>query len=205
MANAPNFQWVIFVLRIICVRHADPVLSWLAASLGYASGQAVPSLDSLEMEQGVKEEDIIQQELVKVTITKARIIRAIPDDGGPVDEAVIENFRRDLNEMTERLPEWMTMGALISGRESTPMRRFVMYFHLFFLSAMQLLYRRAITNATNQSSQSGQLALRTGIRDDLMAAKMVARMLSLMNQEGYIGQFCWMCMCVSAIRSRNSY
>lgn len=156
--------------------------------MGYASGQDIPNLAALQLEHGVEEQDIIQQELVKVTIIKAKIIRAIPVDGA-ANDYVIDNFRKELNEIREGLPDWMTMGALISDRQTTPLRRVIMYFHLFFLSAMQLLYRRAMADPMHLNP-----GIKNGVRDDLMAAKMVARMLALMNQEGYIGQFCWMCM-----------
>ena len=141
------------------------------------------------MELG-REEDVLQQELVKVTIVKAKIIRAIPDDGA-IDGSVIDKFRQELNDIKKELPEWMTMASLISGQQATPLRRTIMYFHLFYLSAMQLLYRRVMANPVHLRDR---VDIKTGVRDDLMAAKMVARMLALMTQEGYIGQFCWMCI-----------
>jgi hypothetical protein len=85
------------------------------------------------------------------------------------------------------------MRSLISGQQTTPLRQVIMYFHLFYLSAMQLLHRRTMVNAKHPNS-SGRGCTKTGVRDGLMAAKMVARMFALMKQEGYIGQFCWMCM-----------
>lgn len=127
-----------------------------------------------------------------MTIIKARIIRAIPDDG-LVDDAVIVEFQQELNALNEALPEWMTMGSLINSQQSTPLRKVVFYFHLFFLSAMQLLHRRTMANPTHCSSP-GRLNTRTSVREGLMAAKMTARMLALMQEERYIGQFCWMCI-----------
>ncbi|KAF2019938.1 hypothetical protein BU24DRAFT_129893 [Aaosphaeria arxii CBS 175.79] len=165
---------------------------WLAASLGYTSGQLSPSTLLMMMEQDATEEDIIQQELAKVTIIKARIIRAIPDDG-IVDDSVIDSYRLELHDLNERLPEWMTMKRLISKQDSTPVRKGTFYFHLFFLSAMQLLHRRSMANPTSCSSPARH-STRTGVREGLMAAKMAARMLALMAQETYIGQFCWMCI-----------
>lgn len=164
---------------------------WLAASLGYAPSQPIPTSTLLPTSQDAKE-DIVQQELVKVTIIKARIIRAIPDSG-IVSDHIIDEFQQELNALNEALPDWMTMSSLLNAQRTTPLRKAVFYFHLFFLSALQLLHRRTMANPTHCSTPT-HLNTRTGVREGLIAAKMAARMLALMQEESYIGQFCWMCI-----------
>jgi hypothetical protein len=146
----------------------------------------------LEEIEDAEDEDIVQRELVKVTIIKSRIIRAIPKDGA-MSDFVIDSFRQELNAITKGLVDWMTLGALLNSKKPTPLRRIIMYFHMFFLSAMMLLHRRALADLTSLP------AVRTAnkkiaVREGLMAAKLAARILALMRQEDCIVQLCWLCI-----------
>ena len=160
--------------------------------MGYVSERSSPSILLLEEIEDAEDEDIVQRELVKVTIIKSRIIRAIPKEGA-MSDFIIESFQQELKTITKGLPGWMTLGALLTSRKPTPMRRIIMYFHLFFLSAMMLLHRRAMEIPTSS------LAARTenttkAVQEGLMAAKLAARILALMRQEGSIVQLCWLCI-----------
>jgi hypothetical protein len=151
----------------------------------------------LEEIEDAEDEDIVQRELVKVTIIKSRIIRAIPKDGA-MSDFVIDSFRQELNAITKGLVDWMTLGALLTSKKPTPLRRIIMYFHMFFLSAMMLVHRRAMADLTTLPAvrtANKQLAVREG----LMAAKLAARILALMKQEDSIVQLCWLCIYSSYI------
>ncbi|KAF2708779.1 hypothetical protein K504DRAFT_288900 [Pleomassaria siparia CBS 279.74] len=170
---------------------------WLSGSLGYASGRVSPKLCLLEDIHDAEDSDIVQRELVKVTIIKSSIIRAIPRNG-TMDEDIIDEFRKELNAITKGLPEWMGLGTLIDSQKATPLRRIIMYFHLFFLSAMQLLHRRAMSKLAENKLPKSETAI-TAVREGLMAAKLAARILSLMRQEDSIIQLCWLCIYSSYI------
>ncbi|KAF2800112.1 hypothetical protein K505DRAFT_320727 [Melanomma pulvis-pyrius CBS 109.77] len=166
---------------------------WLAASIGYASEQSTPSRYLLEDIQDAEEEDIVQRELVKVTVIKSSIIRKIPEDGVMSDD-IIDDFRKELDVINKRLPRWMSLAALINPQKTTPLRRVIMYFHLFFLSAMQLLHRRAMANIAYSKSPLRAVATSTAAREGLMAAKLAARILVIMRQEDSIVRLCWLCI-----------
>jgi len=160
--------------------------------MGYVSERAAPSLLLLEEIEDAEDEDIIQRELVKVTIIKSRIIRAIPKDGA-MSDFVIDSFRQELNAITKGLADWMTLGALLTSKKPTPLRRIIMYFHLFFLSAMMLLYRRAMVVPTNPpATRTANITI--AVREGLIAAKLAAKILALMRKEGTVVQLCWLCI-----------
>jgi hypothetical protein len=160
--------------------------------MGYVSERATPSLLLLEDIEDAEDEDIIQRELVKVTIIKSRIVRAIPKDGA-MSDFVIDSFRQELNAITKGLADWMTLGALLTSKKPTPLRRIIMYFHLFFLSAMMLLHRRAMVVPTNPPA-TRTANVEIAVREGLMAAKLAAKILALMREEGSVVQLCWLCI-----------
>ena len=163
--------------------------SWLSASLGHISGQ--PSLESCLPEEGddLLEGDIIQRELVKVTIIKAEIIRMTHDEN-LTDNAVINKFREQLRSFYKQLPQIMSVGSVLDPQKAAPLRPNIYYLHLFYLSAMELIHRRVMANpAKAKESEPAKAAVREG----LLAAKMAARIFALMRLEGAIVQICWMC------------
>jgi hypothetical protein len=87
----------------------------------------------------------------------------------------------------------MTMKSLVEASEKNHLRRITFYAHLFFLSAMQLLYRRIISNLFSTNTLLGRCATEA-IRDGLEAAKTAINLLGLMRQDGYFAHFGWMCM-----------
>jgi hypothetical protein len=160
--------------------------------MGYVSERSSPSLLLLEEIEDAEDEDIVQRELVKVTVIKSRIIKAIPKDGA-MSDFIIESFQQELKAITKGLAGWMTLGALLTSTKPTPLRRIIMYFHLFFLSAMMLLHRRAMAIPTNSLAPRTENTTKA-VQEGLMAAKLAARILALMRQEGTIVQLCWLCI-----------
>ncbi|KAF2121462.1 hypothetical protein BDV96DRAFT_213376 [Lophiotrema nucula] len=166
---------------------------WLAASLGYAPGQASSTLYLLHNESEGRDEDVIQRELVKVTIIKAKMLRAI-SNGDPLEDHTIEAFRQELKLLEASLPPWMRVTSLLNGRTNFPQSRTAMYFHLFFLSAMQLLHRLPMANSLQLSLLPVRQTAQAAMKEGLMAAELAARLLNLMRLEGLVVKICWMCI-----------
>jgi hypothetical protein len=149
----------------------------------------------LQSEREGVNEDVIQRELVKLTITKANILGAMLS-GVEVSNCDIEKFRIQLKDLSDSLPEWMNSKSLLIKQSTTALRRAVMYYHLFFLSAMQLLLRLPMAHLIHLQLSPEQQEPKLAVREGLLATKLAARLLSVMGDEGIIIRICWMCMLV---------
>jgi hypothetical protein len=164
---------------------------WLGSSLSYIS----PLPDSnflLNHGDCLAEEDIIQMEIAKISRIKSRILQQIIK-GSETLETDIEGLRSDLKVFHKALPEWIRLASLLDPARSTPLRRIILYLHLFYLSAMQLLHRKIMTRQADVNSLHRENA-RGAVREGLMAAKMSAKILALIGKEGSMVQSCWLCM-----------
>jgi hypothetical protein len=163
--------------------------------LGYLSGTNDVSFYVAPIGDHNKQEYIVQTEMVKITVMKAKIIRKIHDNS-IVDDAVIAEFRGELRGIHNDIPDWMSMKVLTDEKRSFPLRRVVMYVHLFYLSAMQLLHRRVMKDPTihQTSAHNGRESARQAVIEGVIAAKMAAKILGLMTSEGTIDKLCWLCM-----------
>jgi hypothetical protein len=163
--------------------------------LGYVSGTNDASFYIPPIGDHSKQEYIVQTEMVKITVMKAKIIRRIHDNS-VVDDGVIAEFRGELRGIHNDIPDWMSMKVLTDEKRSFPLRRVVMYVHLFYLSAMQLLHRRVMKDVTihQTSAHNGRESARQAVIEGVIAAKMAAKILGLMTSEGTIDTLCWLCM-----------
>lgn len=143
--------------------------------------------------------DVIQNNIVAVTIIKSRIIRTMSGRGS-IDDIVVDNYRNELKDFYQALPPELAIGYVFNIDRSAPSRANIFYLHLFYLSAMQLLYRRVLLD-TNQSKQCD--SAKAAIKEGLMASRMAARVLSLMQLEGAIVQICWLCMYASLFKKSS--
>lgn len=137
----------------------------------------------------------VQTEMVKITIMKAKIIRTIYDER-VVNDNVIAGFRSELRVIHNKIPEWMSMKVLTVEKKIFPLRKVVMYVHLFYLSAMQLLHRRVMKDFTIHGTVAnhGRDSARQAVVEGVIAAKMAAKFLGVMSSEGSLVQICWLCM-----------
>ena len=173
----------------------------MSASLDYASDSLSSSLQFAIDEGDEHPEDMIRRECIKVTIIKASTLHRLPKDA-PVLETTVAEFRARLSQHHSQLPEWMSLGQLLSQSDSDLMVQFrpvIFYVHLFYLSAMMLLSRRLII-AYVALDATGKIALppeaRQAIEEGYVAAQTEARMMEFMLAEGKIVQVCWLCMLV---------
>ncbi|KAF2739028.1 hypothetical protein EJ04DRAFT_519958 [Polyplosphaeria fusca] len=167
--------------------------NWLAASIGYSPAQAASNLHILQTEKENLNEDVVQRELVKVTIIKAKILSVILGND-PIADSEMDVFQKELRTLNEELPEWMNTKSLLAKQETTSLRRAVMYYHAFFLSATQLLYRLPMANLLYMQSVYVRPATESAVREGLLAARLAARLFSVMKDEGIIRRICWMCI-----------
>ncbi|CAG5149096.1 uncharacterized protein ALTATR162_LOCUS2297 [Alternaria atra] len=175
---------------------------WLSASLDYDSQSLVLDAHSPQDELDVPPEDMIRRECVKVSIIKASLLRRLPTNA-PVLESTILEYRAQLSRFHARLPDWMSVAALLGGENTELMAIFrpvIFYVHLFYLSAMMLLSRR-LTIAYIPLNAAGGVSLpseaRRAIEEGYQAAETNASVMNLMLQEGKIVQVCWLCIYTS--------
>jgi hypothetical protein len=142
---------------------------------------------------------MIRHECVKVTIIKACTLHRIPKTA-PVPESIIVHFRAELSAFYAQLPDWMSLGNLLSDGENPLLVQFrpvIFYVHLFHLSAMMLLSRRLVI-AYVALDATGKVQLpeeaRAAIQEGFQAARTNARLMDTMMAEGKIVQVCWLCM-----------
>ncbi|KAF2095964.1 hypothetical protein NA57DRAFT_59027 [Rhizodiscina lignyota] len=179
----------------LCALLSMTLVLFSGASLGYVSAQAGLCLQSLQEGQLTKDEHAIQQELLKVTVMKAKIVRVMASSV-PITDPSVGAIRKELKTIHQELPQWLALSSVmdVDMRQDTPFRRLICYLHLFFLSAMMLVHRRVMAHPQDVSSSAGNEHIRAAARDGIMAAKMAARILSMMRDEGAIVQLCWMCI-----------
>lgn len=166
---------------------------WLDGSLGHISTAQKPSTELLQVSADGNLSEIIQNEIYKVTAIKAGLIQFKPADSY-FDGFTIDNFRQELKDFHQALPSNVSIGILFDAQHASPLRANIFYLHLFYLSAMQLLHRRVISNP-EQARMS--LSATAAISEGQAAARVAARLLSLMRLEGAIVQLCWLCMFVT--------
>jgi hypothetical protein len=183
---------------------ADSCNSWLSASLDYDSQSLVLDAHSPQDELDVPPEDMIRRECVKVSIIKASLLRRLPTNA-PVLEGTILEYRAQLSRFHARLPDWMSVAALLGGENTELMAIFrpvIFYVHLFYLSAMMLLSRRLMI-AYIPLNTAGRVSLpseaRRAIEEGYQAAETNASVMNLMLQEGKVVQVCWLCMYVRSM------
>jgi hypothetical protein len=118
----------------------------------------------------------------------------------PVSETIITGFRAELSTFHAQLPDWMSLGHLLSNNENPLLVQFrpvIFYVHIFYLSAMMLLSRRLII-AYVALDATGKVQLpkeaRAAIQEGFQAARTNARLMGSMMTEGKIVQVCWLCM-----------
>ncbi|KAF1810313.1 hypothetical protein P152DRAFT_94702 [Eremomyces bilateralis CBS 781.70] len=175
---------------------------WLGATLGYISAHANGALKLWEGEKDIGEDGIVQLEMVKITIIKAKIVQTMPDEStaNNANDATIDWLRQELRTLYDGLPERMAIRNLQEQRHDQRLRRAIFYVHLFYLSAMELLHRRAMASslAFDQSVDLSFIApssyVNAAVREGLMAAKMATRILALMKEDDAMVQICWLCI-----------
>lgn len=150
-------------------------------------------------ERDIGQDGIVQLELIKITIIKTKIIQAVSDHAA-ANKATIVRLCQELRSLYNELPEWMAFSTLGESRHDERIGKAVFYFHLFYLSAMQLLHRRVIANCLVVDDLGGLSFVAPtsddnyAVREGLMAAKMASRVLALMETDGTVVQNSWLCM-----------
>ncbi|KAG9192483.1 hypothetical protein G6011_11217 [Alternaria panax] len=188
----------------ICRTHRTLVhlRCWLSASLDYDSDSSDLDVHSFEVELDVPPEDMIRRECVKVSIIKANLLRHLPTKAPVLEDKILE-YRVQLSRFHARLPDWMSIAALLGGDNTELMATFrpvIFYVHLFYLSAMMLLSRRLVI-AYIPLNAAGRVSLpseaRQAIEEGYQAAETNASVMNLMLQEGKVVQVCWLCIYTS--------
>jgi hypothetical protein len=186
------------ILSLHSSEQASPLPVGLADwfySVAHSMTDTVRDEPSRMFNAGYRESAMMQTEMLKIAAIKTNILRLITPDNVP-DATVLDSIRMDLKTFHNQLPDWMNMDSLGLENQFVPMRQAVFYLHLFLLSAMQLLHRRMMAFHHQLSISVNIENTKAVIRDGLVAAKMAARLLTLMHKDGYIVQAYWVCRSV---------
>ncbi|KAI1429321.1 hypothetical protein F5Y12DRAFT_710226 [Xylaria sp. FL1777] len=173
--------------------------TWLAASLGYKTGnyevlQRVVSSSQLQT-------DMVQIEMTKIAVLKAKILHMHLAFKYLAAEP-LNSMIQDLQDWYEQLPPQMQLQNL-SGRDVThEVRRSIYHVHLLYLGANMLLFRRIVAeNIKVRRRRDINLSPLWQMSSDLLskqgpialgAANMSARILKLLLDENGIFQRCWL-------------
>ena len=138
-------------------------------------------------------EDVIQQEMAKITLIKANLLRTI-DSFREISPWTLRTIRQDLTQWYQQLPTWMHLSNLTATQDiSETLRRIVYFVHLFYLSA-HMLATRAVHGSQLYSNQPCfSEEMQDALKDGLIAARTTARILHIQLREGTIFRRCWLC------------
>jgi len=164
---------------------------WLGSCLNYRADYTSQALQLLQNDKESEEEDIIQREIIRITILKAKIMHTLPDGRG-VDDSTIDGLRQELRSVYEGLPDWMAVSSLLARQDRAQLRPMIFYLHLFFLSAMELLHRRVMDNPRlfDPIFSPPSDIVKVAVKDGLVAAQTATRLLSLMEDDGTSTTIC---------------
>ncbi|KAK8045487.1 hypothetical protein PG993_005511 [Apiospora rasikravindrae] len=191
---------------------------WLASSLGYVSGddtlvRAIPNFNwkippiSLKVSQPVPQPlslthltilEVAQNELVKISLLKLRIIR-MQEAFGEHSVLSVASTRSDLDSWYNDLPQVMSLDRLSQNDLPAYARKMIYNVHLLYLCASILLYRRVASHIVRLSRaaqsiplQQQQEELLKYIAEGRDAARDSATLLSIFYAEGAFCKRCWL-------------
>ncbi|KAK7942524.1 uncharacterized protein PG986_011637 [Apiospora aurea] len=135
---------------------------WLASSLGYVSGddtlvRAIP-LSEFELENPSDITQVVQNELVKISLLELRIIR-MQEAFGEHSVLSVASTRADLNSWYSDLPEMMSLARLSQDGLPDYARKMIYNVHLLHLCALMLLYRRVASHIVRLSRDEQSIPL----------------------------------------------
>ncbi|KAI0512683.1 hypothetical protein F5B22DRAFT_614851 [Xylaria bambusicola] len=177
--------------------------TWLSATLGYRTGndqslRRMITLSELHIDDQVGISEVVQTEMTKIAVLKARILHMhlackylTPD--------ALNSMIRDLQDWYDRLPQQMQLQHLSGQELSHEVRRSIYHVHLLYLGAHMLLFRRIVAENTQNLGReppklwhpSSELLSRQ-CPSAVIAASMSARIFKLLLDENGIFQRCWL-------------
>ncbi|KAK7992683.1 ankyrin repeat protein [Apiospora saccharicola] len=175
---------------------------WLASSLGYVSGddtviRALP-LSEIELGNPTDITQVAQNELVKISLLKLRIIR-MQEAFGEHSVLSLASTRSDLQTWYSNLPQALSLASLSQDYLPSYVRKMVYNVQLLYLCATMLLYRRAashivrlIRGAQTISLEHQQDELLTYIAEGRDAARHSATLLGMFFAERAFCKRCWL-------------
>ncbi|KAK8131701.1 ankyrin repeat protein [Apiospora sp. TS-2023a] len=194
---------------------------WLASSLGYVSGddtviRALPvsspqshngffnlaltiyKLSEIELGNPTDITQVAQNELVKISLLKLRII-TMQEAFGEHSVLSLASTRSDLQTWYSNLPQALSLASLSQDYLPSYVRKMVYNVQLMYLCATMLLYRRAashivrlIRGAQTISLEHQQDELLTYIAEGRDAARHSATLLSTFFAERAFCKRCWL-------------
>ncbi|KAJ9134028.1 Nitrogen assimilation transcription factor nit-4 [Pleurostoma richardsiae] len=177
--------------------------SWLSFTLGYISGNDVISgrvlLSEMNVDDSSDISDIIQTEMVKISLLKATILRmnlAFKDLSVLTMDSIVE----DLRDWRRRLPTSLHLENLVISDIPENSRTSVYHLHLLYLGAFMLLYRRLSSQFLRSHGRQENRDLlwppsehvARHAEEGVLAAKDTARLLRLLLTQNMIFKRCWL-------------
>jgi hypothetical protein len=134
--------------------------------------------------------------MAMIAVKKGIILRTI---GEQPSNPTIRMLRDDLRSFHEDMPSGMTLNHLtLSSGIPSDLRRIVFYMHLFYMSALMLLYRLILRHTDGvdylTSAHVCPHEAQKAAGEGLLAAKTAARILHLLLTEGSVVRICWLSM-----------
>jgi hypothetical protein len=138
--------------------------------------------------------DVLQQNLAKITLLKASILRAAACFR-TLPPAVLTQLCTDLESWRLNLPDFMRLEALVISSDISPdRRRLIFYMHLFYMSAIMLKARAVLARQGVVASYFMIPERRAAVSEGIYAARNSARLLGLIYDENAVVKNCWVTM-----------
>jgi hypothetical protein len=138
--------------------------------------------------------DILQQNMAKITVLKADILRTAATFK-VLSASTLVRMKEDLQRWLDGLPKYMRLETLVQNPEISPdQRRVTFYMHLFYLSAIMLKARAVLADHQLHGQTFEDEELRLAVADGLDAARNASRLLGIIYDEKSIVKTCWLTM-----------
>lgn len=173
---------------------------WLQATLGYLTDEsAYPTCDISFEACGVwNSQEFFRTEFTKIAILKGKILGTAAHPY--LLQETIDGIRSDLRSWYTALPPQWNLSQNLSNINDRGLRITTSYLHLLHLGAMMLLHRRVVHSYIQlQKREPGRAfemiaGAAEAVTEGITAARLSARLLSIVHDEGGITRHCWICI-----------
>ncbi|KAH7048428.1 hypothetical protein B0J12DRAFT_114622 [Macrophomina phaseolina] len=173
---------------------------WLESTLGCSSDE--PALLSYAVYTGAYDvldaAEFFRTEFTKISIIKAKILRTTANPN--LSQNTIDSIRADLQSWYNALPVKLRLSENLHRDKDPQTRITVSYLHVLHLGTIMLLHRRIVSCYVHLSTGDSDCArimiqeATQAVDEGVHAARLSARLLALLLDDGGITRHCWICI-----------
>ncbi|KAF9636285.1 hypothetical protein BFW01_g7180 [Lasiodiplodia theobromae] len=173
---------------------------WLQATLGYLPDD-VTTVDPvlyIGTSDAQDTTEFFRTEFTKISILKAKILATAEQPY--LHRKTIDRLRADLQSWYRTLPPEWNLSQNLTNINDPYLRMTTSFLHLLHLGAIMLLHRRVISCYLELRKEDPHRALEMigeateAVDEGITAARLSARLLALIMEEGGVTRHCWLCI-----------